>query len=317
MSEPAAALPVLVPSRAGSDLDRLKRLVLAGISSPHSRRAYGKALEDFLNWYQAQPCGPLSKLAVQDYRTQLESQSLAASTINIRLTAVRKLAAEASDAGFLAPEIAAGIEKVRAGVRKLGVRTGNWLTREQAVQLLRMPNGETLKGKRDRAVLGLLLGCGLRRSELAALDSGAIQQREARWAIVDLLGKGKRVRTVPVPAWSKILVDEWLTAANVQAGRVVRPIDKTGRLAGDSVTPKVIWWIVLGYARQLGLPHLAPHDLRRTCAKLCRASGGELEQIQLLLGHASVQTTEQYLGTRQHLANAVNDHLGLEPGLRV
>jgi integrase len=74
----------------------------------------------------------------------------------------------------------------------------------------------------------------------------------------------------------------------------------------------VIWWIVLGYARVLGLGNLAPHDLRRTCAKLCRASGGELEQIQLLLGHASIQTTEQYLGTRQNLADAVNDHLGVD-----
>lgn len=80
------------------------------------------------------------------------------------------------------------------------------------------------------------------------------------------------------------------------------------------MTTKVIWWIVLSYASARGLRNLAPHDLRRTCAKLCRASGGELEQIQLLLGHASIQTTEQYLGTRQNLADAVNDHLGVELG---
>jgi hypothetical protein len=85
----------------------MKRLVLAGISSPNSRRAYGKALEDFLAWSRAQPRGPFSKLIVQEYRTHLEQQSLAPSTINIRLTAVRRLAAEAADAGLLAPEIAA------------------------------------------------------------------------------------------------------------------------------------------------------------------------------------------------------------------
>lgn len=310
MSEPAAALPMLVP-RGGSDLDRLKRLVLSGISSPHSHRAYTKALEDFVRWYQAEPRGPLSKLVVQEYRAQLERLSLAPSTINVRLTAVRKLAAEAADAALLSAEAAAGVQKVR-GARKLGLRTGNWLTQEQARQLLRAPDAATLKGKRDRAILGLLLGCGLRRSELAALEIGDIQQREARWVIVDLVGKGKRVRTVPVPAWSKILLDAWFLAAGFEAGRVVRPINKTGRLVGESVTPKVIWWTVLGYARELGFPPLAPHDLRRTCAKLCRASGGELEQIQLLLGHASVQTTEQYLGTRQNLAHAVNDRLGLE-----
>jgi integrase len=310
VSEPAAAVSV-VPVRAASDLDRLKRLVLAGISSPNSRRAYGKALEDFLAWYQRQEWRPFCKLVVQEYRAYLEELSLAPSTINIRLTAVRRLAAEAADAGFLAPEIAAGIEKVR-GARKLGVRTGNWLTREQASELLRAPNSDTLKGKRDRAILGLLVGCGLRRSEIASLEIDAIQQREARWVIADLVGKGKRVRTVPVPAWTKMLIDQWLTAAEVREGKLVRPIDKKGQLAGESVTPKVIWWIVLGYARQLGLANLAPHDLRRTCAKLCRASGGELEQIQLLLGHASIQTTEQYLGTRQNLVEAVNDCLGLE-----
>jgi integrase len=308
MSEPAAPLPVLAADPA--PLDRLKRLVLAGVSSPHSRRAYGQALEDFWKWYQAAPRGPLSKLVVEEYRAHLE-QSLAPSTTNIRLTAVRKLAREAADAGLLAPEVASGIERVR-GARKLGVRTGNWLTREQAAALLRAPNPETLKGKRDRAILGLLIGCGLRRSEIATLETAAIAQREARWVIVDLVGKGKRVRTVPVPAWTKQLVDGWLGAAKLGAGKLVRPIDKNGRLAGDSVTPKVIWWIVLGYARALGLGNLAPHDLRRTCAKLCRASGGELEQIQLLLGHASIQTTEQYLGTRQNLADAVNDHLGVD-----
>jgi integrase len=302
---------MLVPARAGSDLDRLKRLVLSGISSLHSRRAYGQALEDFLGWYQAEPRGPFSKLVVQEYLARLENQYLAPSTINIRLTAVRKLAAEAADAGFLLPEVAAGIEKVR-GARKLGVRTGNWLTKEQARELLRAPNAGSLKGKRDRAVLGLLIGCGLRRSELAALEIAAIQQREARWVLVDLIGKGKRVRTVPVPAWTKMLIDQWLAAAELREGKLVRPINKKGQLAGDSVTPKVIWWIVLGYARPLGFSNLAPHDLRRTCAKLCRASGGELEQIQLLLGHASIQTTEQYLGARQNLTDAVNDHLGLE-----
>jgi hypothetical protein len=80
--------------------------------------------------------------------------------------------------------------------------------------------------------------------------------------IADLVGKGKRVRTVPVPAWTKMLIDQWLAAGEVCEGKLVRPINKKGQLAGESVTPKVIWWIVLGYAQQLGLANLAPHDLR-------------------------------------------------------
>ena len=138
-----------------------------------------------------------------------------------------------------------------------------------------------------------------------------IEQREARWVIIDLGGKGQRVRTVPVPAWAKRRIDDWTAAADITEGRILRAIDKAGQVHGSGITEKVIWWIVRDYAGETGMPHLAPHDLRRTCAKLCRASGGELEQIQLLLGHASIQTTERYLGTRQNLADAVNDRLGL------
>jgi integrase len=76
----------------------------------------------------------------------------------------------------------------------------------------------------------------------------------------------------------------------------------------------VIWCVVQGYAAAIGVPKLAPHDLRRTYAKLCRAAGDDLEQIQLLLGHASIAPTERYLGSRLGLATAVNHDLGLHTG---
>jgi len=304
-------LPVPAPSPVSIDLDCLERLALSGISAPNSRRAYSHALADFVCWYRAGARGPLSKLLVQDYRAQLESRGLAPATINIRLSAIRRLAGAAADAGLLPADVAASVASV-SGARKLGARAGNWLTREQASALLQAPAADTLKGTRDRALLALLIGCGLRRAEIAGLDLAAIQQRDGRWVIVDLVGKGRRVRTVPIPNWTKAILDRWLAPAQIRDGKVFRPIDKAGRLAGDSITPKVVWWIVLHYAVPLGFGNLAPHDLRRTCAKLCRASGGDLEQIQLLLGHASIQTTERYLGTRQNLTDAVNDHLGLE-----
>lgn len=79
------------------------------------------------------------------------------------------------------------------------------------------------------------------------------------------------------------------------------------------MTDRVVWHVVKDYAAKLGLPQLAPHDLRRSCARLCHVAGGELEQIQFLLGHVSVQTTEKYLGCKQRIQNAVNDHVGIEP----
>jgi integrase/recombinase XerD len=136
--------------------------------------------------------------------------------------------------------------------------------------------------------------------------------REARWVLVDLVGKGKRLRTVPVPAWTKLLLDTWTEAAGIQTGSLFRAVNKGGKLWGETITEAVVWAITREYGNRIGKAKLAPHDLRRTCAKLCRASGGALEQIQLLLGHASIQTTERYLGTQQNLAQAVNDHLPIE-----
>jgi integrase len=96
-------------------------------------------------------------------------------------------------------------------------------------------------------------------------------------------------------------------------GAIFRAINKTGRIWGDGMTPKVLWDVVRAAAARADIDKLAPHDLRRTCARLCHLAGGELDQIQFLLGHVSIQTTERYLGCKQKLRIAVNDTLGIEP----
>jgi integrase len=115
----------------------------------------------------------------------------------------------------------------------------------------------------------------------------------------------------------KEMVDHWAAQAGISAGPLFRPINKGGTLWGEGISEDTVWAIAREYGAKIGQPALSPHHLRRTCARLCRASGGALEQIQLLLGHASIQTTERYLGTRQDLAPAVNDNLPIslpEPG---
>jgi integrase len=211
---------------------------------------------------------------------------------------VRRLAYEASDCGLLSSDLAAGVRRVK-GVKKLGMRLGNWLTAEQGHALWQAPNRRRLKGKRDRALLALLLACGLRRQEAVTLTLDNLQQREEHWAIVDLVGKGGHVRTVPVPDWVRTELDDWLAAAAIDRGKLFRRVNKVGRAWGDGMTVKTVktvWHIVKESGRSIGMAKLAPHDLRRTCVRLCHASGGELEQIQFLLGHVSVQTTERYLG---------------------
>jgi site-specific recombinase XerD len=294
------------------DLDHSKSAVLNSLRSPESQRGYRHSIDEFIAWYCSEPRLSFNKTVVMRYRIHLESRQLAPGTINVRLAAVRRLAYEAADAGLLSPELAAGIRRVK-GAQKLGVRLGNWLTAEDSRRLWQLPGSDTLKGKRDRAILAVLLGCGLRRRELAELTMDLIQRRENHWAIVDLIGKGGHIRTVPVPDWVKQTMDDWLMAAGIVGGRIFRCVCRAGKIWGEGITERVVWHVVKEYAAKLNLAKLAPHDLRRSCARLCHMAGGEMEQIQFLLGHVSVETTEKYLGSKQRIHGAVNDRIGIEP----
>ena len=294
------------------DLEHSKTAVLNSLTSQDAQRGYRHAIDEFVDWYCSEPRLAFNRIVVLLYRSHLESRQLAPGPVNLRLGAVRRLAYEAADCGLLSADLAAGIRRVK-GVKKLGVRLGNWLTAEQGQALWQAPDRERLKGKRDRALLALLLACGLRRREAVALTLDHLQQREEHWAIVDLMGKGGHVRTVPVPDWVKSELEVWLAAAGIDRGRLFRRVNKVGKAWGEGMTVKAVWHIVKESARIIGVAKLAPHDLRRTCARLCHASGGELEQIQFLLGHVSVQTIERYLGCKQRIRSAVNDHIGIEP----
>jgi site-specific recombinase XerD len=285
-------------------------LVLDGLTSENSKRAYGKALGDFMTWYQREPTTGLTKATVQQYRTLLQNSGIAPSTVNLRLSAIRKLAQEAADNGLVDQSMASSISRVK-GVKSQGVRAGNWLTKEQAQEMLDNPDCNTLKGLRDRAILAVLLGAGLRRSEIALLSFAHIQQREGRWVFVDLVGKGNRVRTIPIPSWMKSAIDEWVNAAGISApGFIFRPVHKGKFINGSGMTSQAIQDVVKLYSRRLSFI-LSAHDLRRTFAKLAHKGGSGLDQIQLSLGHASIKTTERYLGITQDLTDAPCDHLGL------
>ncbi len=283
--------------------------VIDSLGSEHSKRAYKRALRDFLLWHHRNNSLPLNKALIQRYVTELKVQGLSPSSINQRLAAIRKLVVEAADNGGLDQQTASYIRSVK-GIRQEGRRAGNWLTKQQAQELLNATNGYSLKGIRDRAIIAMLIGCGLRRNEAASLEFGHIQQREARWVIVDLIGKRNKIRSVPIPTWAKAAIDEWARMAQVSEGRVFRSINKGGRVDGESMTAQAIRDVVIEYATLIDVT-VAPHDLRRTFAKLAHKGGAALEQIQLSLGHASIKTTEVYLGVDQDLTNAPCDYLGL------
>jgi site-specific recombinase XerD len=180
------------------DLDQAKSAVLNRLSSPDAQRGYGHAIDEFIDWYCSEPRLSFSRTVVLRYRMHLESRSLAPGTINLRLGAVRRLAYEAADCPVTQPGSCRRYPP-RKGVKKLGVRLGNWVNAEQASTLWQRPPEDTLKGKRDRALLAVLLACGLRRHEAVSLEIRHIQKREEHWAIIDLHGKAGHTRTVPVP----------------------------------------------------------------------------------------------------------------------
>ena len=213
---------------------KLKTLVLDSVSSPITKRVYNMALDEFYTWFQQAPRFGFTKATVSAWRVSLEERRLGSSSIIIRMSAIRKLAAEAADNGLLAPELAAGISRVKSA-KTQGIRTGNWLSQRQAQALLSAPDISTLRGLRDRAILAVLLGCGLRRSEVAALTFTHLQQRDGRWCIVDLVGKHGRVRTAPMPAWVKVAVDAWASPAGVVEGYVFRPVNRADRVSSNRV----------------------------------------------------------------------------------
>lgn len=290
----------------------------------HTFRAYRRAIADFLAWYDSQRDThgrllPFSRTVVYAYINALKARHISASSINQRMAPIRRLAKELSlvkDSPLSAGE-AAAIRDVE-GVKQQGQRIGHWLTKAQAQTLLATPDCSTMRGLRDRAIIAVFLGAGLRRGEVAALCVATIQQREGRWALVDIAGKHGRIRTVPIAPWVYQAVHVWLDAARITEGPIFRAINKGGRIidstAHTGITDQAARNIVNAYASMLGLPEIAPHDLRRTFAKLAHKGGASMEQIQLSLGHASVKTTEIYLGVDQDFSHAPSDAITLELG---
>lgn len=199
------------------DHDHSKLAVLNSLGSPGSRRVYEFALNHFIAWYCSEPRLAFNRIVVTSYRMYLESRGLAANTINQQLAAVRPLAHEAADAGLLSPELAAGTGRVKS-VKQLGFRAGNWLCADECAAVLHNTFGSGLRAKRDYAMLAILFGCGLRRSELVGMEVDDFQTRQGHWAIVDLIGKGGHIPTVPVPVWARAALDDWMASAGSPRG---------------------------------------------------------------------------------------------------
>jgi integrase len=273
----------LSPASGGADaLAAIKQLVLDSVSSPLTRVMYARALEDLFGWWNGQGRPAFTRATVQAWRAALEAKGLAPASVNQKLSAVRKLPAEAAYNGLLDPA-AQAIRDIR------GTRRDD-------------EPGETGSRHPD----------GAGRLRTAARRSRPVDLRPRPAARRPLVrgGPGRqkgRFRTVPIPAWTKMAIDSWAAAAGITAGPVFRGVNKGDVVIGDRLSTQGILRAVTRYADAI-----APHDLRRTFAKLAFKGGAKLDQIQLSLGHASIQTTERYLGVQQDLTVAPCDYLHLK-----
>jgi site-specific recombinase XerD len=291
-----------------SPINPVVRMVLDTVGE-RTRTEYQRALNDFVIWFHQTNQIALNKASVNAHVTALKANGVPASSINQRLSAIRKLALEAADNELISEGQAQAIQRVE-GVRILGRKTGNWLSKEQAEQLLGQPDGSTHKGRRDRALLATMIGCGLRREEVSRLAVEHLQQRNERWVILDLVGKQGRVRTVPMAAWVKRLISQWIDGAGITKGPIFLRIRRGDHIQPTAMTSQAIWNVVERYTAQIDVK-VAPHDLRRTFAKLAYRGGSPIEQIQKSLGHTSIKTTETYIGIDQDLDYGPSDAIQL------
>jgi integrase len=289
------------------DHERLIALVTNG-KAANTAAAYRSAILDFRSWVLTTGYG-FSREGVLAYVQHLRGLDYSSSSINLRLTALRQLANEVRFDSMATPEDKLAAEGIIAvnGIARRGRRLGHWLTTEEASRLLRVPDRSTLKGKQEFLVLALLLGCALRRAEAADLTFEQIQQRNDKWLIVNLVGKGDKTRSVHIAPWVLAAINNWKNATGLESGKVLRAVSKSDYLTGSvktrgggmtdgGISNQAIYSIIKTAAAAIDMPDLGPHSLRRTWARRAYKQGFPIDQIRITLGHESIRTTEVYLG---------------------
>jgi integrase len=293
---------------APKDLTTLADAVTSAISCESTRRWHARHLRFFLAW--AQEHGrQFGRQTVFDFQRSLEESGRSRGAVNQSLISIRKLAREGRERGWWDHLICESVCSIKAQ-RQLGTKAGNWLTKDEARKLLNTPSVETLKGKRDRALLAMFLGTGMRRAEIAHLCVEDLSERDGRHVIPDMEGKGGRTRTPVIPLWAKSRLDAWLEAAEITEGRIFRRMQKGDKLAGETITPEGIYDIVRTYSKKCEIA-VRPHDLRRTFGKLASKGGAKTRAIQAQFGHSNEETTEKYLGLDLWLDDPACEYLNI------
>lgn len=270
---------------------------------------YAKAIQDLFVWLDAHDNPPVTEQTCQSYLSELQSYGYAPATVNQRLSALRKVVAEAAGLNLLPLGDAVQICRIR-NVRPTATAQRIALSHQKTEELINVPDPSTVKGKRDRLLLALLIGCALRRGELVNLDIEDVEFLDNRPMLIRVNRPNGRRRSVLMPAWVQEALVAWLLAAHIDEGPILRAVSRQGEIAKGKVSSQTVLDIVRRHGKRVGLT-VNPEDLRRTCAKLCKCADTDLDSIRLLLGHTSLTTTERYLCDRKEVATVSNRRVKL------
>lgn len=288
--------------------------ILEACGSAATRTAYEYGIKEFQKWLGDRE---ISYTNVKSYRAYLVRKGTKPQTVNVRLAAIRFYVKELAEENQMSIEQSRGVcavPNLKVKDRKLGT----WLEADEASNILNKPDTSTRTGMRDRAVLALMIGAGLRRSEVVRIERKHFEQRNGKWIICGLVGKHGRTRNIPLADWVMTIIQAWLVVLDdlkVREGPIIRKVSwsKKKEWIGKALDATSMRYIVREkYGKDIGRFQIAPHDLRRTAARLAFEGEVPIAQIQLMLGHADQQTTEKYIGARQDLTIAPSDKMGIE-----
>lgn len=312
----SSAIQQTPPDNTTAMLDAAVKTFLAG-RNPNTQRVYAARVDEFVDWYGSQPPQPFIA-ALKNYVTHLrEERGNSKRTVQAKVNTIKGLI---KTAAALYPPLVSqlpALDLVDTPVVR-GQVQGTRLTGQQRQRLINAPGTDTHKGRRDTAILALLSVCGLRRSEICALDWRHIDELDGHKVIRNLEGKHGRVRTVKLPPALWRLIHRWANEAGIskrQDAPVFVQVLRGDNVTDSRLTGGAIAYIVTEYARatfheadERSAWGITPHDLRRTAAALARKGGASIEQVQAMLGHASPQTTSDYIGESLDLDDHAVDY---------
>ena len=280
-----------------------------------TRRAYQTRVQQFTAWLVQQEPGQEPLAYLESYSEHLQA-NVSKRSAQAHLNTVKRAMQRAAAYGYMPAQAAANAALAEAP-KVRGQIAGQRLTKVQRNKLLRTPGVDSAKGLRDTAILALLSVCGLRRSEVAALTWHDVQEVGGHYVVNIVEGKAGRDRSVKLPVWVWRALERYAVAADLWKAdgvAVFVPINKGGNVAaGRGMSSQAIYKLVTRYCEAAAVPEIAPHDLRRTAAALARDGGASIEQVQHMLGHASPQTTSNYIGAQYSLDDNAVDYAKARP----